>query len=131
MPHVCYQITGANTGTVAGVNTITVAVPFRIYAVTFRFRATGGAGNGAYSFELAVNQSSTAYSETNNPLRNVIIAAATFQTLNASVQTFGGPYGPLPVDVPIRTGDVLSLNQVQTGTAAASLFVALNLYGRE
>lgn len=128
MPSNVYQIVSASTGSGVGAGNVPVITSGRIYAVVFRFRASVGASSGFYDYELSL-QGTQAFNSTNDPQRTLIIAAATFGIVTNNV--LYGNNAPIPVDVPIRVGDRLYLNTLQTGTAAASLQVAVNIYVKE
>lgn len=130
---VCYHLSSAQTGTLPGAATIQVIRPARIYGVHFSQSALGGGGNGRHSITLELNNSAQANGDTNNPPRETVLAShqSTFigGAVTSGVASGQGPY--IPLSVPIKSGDILSLNIVQTGTAPASCNTIVDVFCTE
>lgn len=123
-----YQIASATTGTATGQGIQNILRDGRIVGVVFRFRATGGGGNGFYAVELGINSFANASAETGSINRLTTAAAATFHCPNASPNAQNLF---IPTNWPVRTGDSIAMNQLQTGTAAASMAVMTDVYVEE
>lgn len=123
-----YQVVSASTGTSTGQGILQLVRDGRLVGMTFRWRATGGAGSGFYSAELGINSSSNAIAETGNPNRLLTPGAVTFTTPNGN-PVAGNQF--IPTNWPVRAGDSIALNQVQTGTAAASMAVIIDAFVEE
>lgn len=125
---VIYRIAATGTGTAAGVSELTMPIKTRIYQIVIRQRAVGGAGVGAYTCEVNLNQSSNAFGESQYPVRFATLAAATMAVGNA----LGAHNNTvIPVNVPCEAGDRVCLGITQTGTAAASAGHFIDLYCAE
>lgn len=124
-----YQMATATTASAVGLGDILIATAGTIYAVVFRVRGTGGAGIGNYSVELTINSGTSSFAETNNPIKGYAVASCTYGFGNAA--GYANTFAPIPTGVKIVPGDRLYLNTTQTGTAAASQLLAIDVYVSE
>lgn len=130
MPSVCYQLLTAQTASGPGVASLAIVRDCRMYGFLWAGRAAGGAGIGYYSQSLELNNTGQTNADTNNPNRNTIIGRVSFSTANAGTGSVNvGAF--VPVDIALKAGDVLSINQTQTGTAAGSQLSGFNIYCTE
>lgn len=116
MRTVTYHLHSAQTGTLPGAASATIIRKGKIVGARLGSSLGGGAAGGYYSITLE-NQTGQANGDTNNPPREVVLAALNPAVGSGSVtstQVF------VPLEVPVEPGDILSLNIVQTGTAAGT-----------
>ena len=127
---ICYQLVHVQTGTAAGSATAQVLKNCRAYGVQFTTTGSGGASSGRLSQTVEINNSAQANGDTNNAQRETILAGhvTTFVGTSTVSGMCGGVSPIIPVSVPLKVGDVLSANQVQTGTAPTSANTVIRVY---
>lgn len=119
MPIVRYQLTAAATGTTAAAAQLQVTNSGRIVGTMFRARISASGGGGAFlNCELAFNQVSSSFAETNNPIRTGAIASGVIAAATSQVGAVMGPF--VPQNWRVTAGDTLSVNVTQIGSAPAS-----------
>lgn len=133
MRSILYHLVTVQTGTLPGAATIQVIRPCRAYGIKFNCHGVGGAATGRLSFTLEMNNSAQANGDTNNPPRETVLAshAVTFIATSPANGAASGTSPWIPVNVALKPGDILSLNQVQTGTAPASASTSCDVYCTE
>lgn len=121
-----YRLSHTQTAAAAGAAEITVPGDCRIVGIHAFEIGVGGAGGGYYRSEVAINNNATTNASTNYPPRNLTLASFALAFPNAQVASMDT--GFMQCDVPVKSGDRLSINQTMTGTAAASHFVNADVY---
>lgn len=90
-----------------------------IVGVVMNVGGIGGAGTGVYAAELSLNNNSTTWADTNNAPREATLASHRWSYLNANAAVNAGS-GWIPLNVPLRAGERISINQTLSGTAAST-----------
>jgi hypothetical protein len=120
-----YHIHSVQTTQLAGAATIQAIQSGRIVGISLMASFTGGAAAGYYNISLDLNNQSQIFTNTNNPPREIILASLPFVTSTAAVANVMTPH--VPVSVPLRVGDILSLNIGLSGTPAAAMNIDVNV----
>lgn len=130
---VCYHFSSAATGTTPGAASIQMIRPGRIYGANFNVHLIGGAAAGRHSYTLELNNSAQSNGDTNNPPRETVLCghAVSCNASGASSAVAGGNSPFIPLSVPVKPGDIVSLNIVQTGTSPATANSLANLFVTE
>lgn len=116
---VTYQLFSPQTASLAGAATIQVVQPGRIVGVTMGIHGTGGATVGTYIDQVNLNNANTLFNTANNPPRETILATT---GLALGVTSAGNTVTPnIPQNIPIRPGDIISLNVALVGTAGTGV----------
>lgn len=124
MPVRTYRLTStATTGTVGGQST-TVIANGKIIGVSVTACAIGGAGTGSMQFEIALNNTtvSNANSASGAPSEQLITRVLVSYHATASGQQ--GFF--VPLNIPVRQGNILCINSTFTGTAPTVVFVGFD-----
>lgn len=124
-----YQLVHAATTSGPGACSLSVIQNGRIRGFYFTAIGTGGAGIGRYSNSLELNNTGQTNAETNNPNRYICLGRFGHSTPNATGFMQAGPF--VPLDTPVRAGDILSLNQLVAGTAVAAQVVSCSILVEE
>lgn len=122
----CYRLAHTTTAAAAGSAEIVIPGAGRIVGFHAFQIGVGGAGGGYYRSELALNNNSVTNAGVNYPPRNQTLGSFGVAFPNAQVATVDTGY--VPMDVACNSGDRISVNQTQTGTAAATNQVNCDVY---
>jgi hypothetical protein len=129
MRTVIYQQYYSGVTVSAGLASVTVARDGRLVGVVAQQNGVGGAGTGVYGYDLSLNQPGLVVHSTNAPNRESILYSASLQFPNAGTAQHNS--GFIPLDVPLRAGDVVTINGSSSGTAPASQTIRNLLIVRE
>jgi hypothetical protein len=120
-----YHLHSIQATQLAGAATIQIVQPGRVVGITLMVSFTGGAAAGYYNISVDLNNTSQVFTNTNNPPREIILTSLSFVTSTTQVAGLVGPH--VPLSVPLRVGDVISLNIGQSGTAATAMNIDANV----
>lgn len=120
-----YHLASTQTLSLAGAATIQVIQPGRVVGIKLQSCGSGAATTGTYHVSVEHNQQSQLWIDSNNPPREPILDSLSFATPVSAPFSAGGTH--IPLSVPLRVGDILSLNVKQTGTAATAAFHSANV----
>ncbi len=121
-----YRLSHTQTAAAAGSAELIVPGAGKVVGFHAFQIGVGGAGGGYYRSELALNNNSVTNAGVNYPPRNQTLGSFGMAFPNAQVYSIDTGY--VPMDVPVNSGDRLSVNQTQTGTAAATNQVNVDVY---
>lgn len=124
-----YRLTSVQTASLAGAATVQVIQPGRIVGIKISTCGTGAATTGTYHVSCELNNQSQLWADINNPPREPILDVVSVATPISAPFNAGGQN--IPLSVPIRVGDILSLNIKQTGTAGTGVFHSANVCVQE
>lgn len=126
---VLYHLNSPQTTSLAGAATIQAIQPGRIVGVKIMVSSTGGASAGFYNISVDLNNQSQLFQSVNNPPREIILDNILFATIITSSASLATPCTPL--SVPLRVGDIISLNVALSGTAATAMNINANVWVME
>lgn len=121
-----YRLVHTQVAAAAGVAEITVPGAGRIVGFHSFELVGGGAASGYYRSELAVNNNAVTNAGVNYPPRNLTLGSWGIISPNGANATMDT--GFIPCDVPVNSGDRLSINQTSTGTNAATRQANCDVY---
>lgn len=128
MRTVCYHLYTALTTFAAGMGQTQIVRAGRLVGVRMSWKAIAGAG-GTFGGNASamMNQNSVNDSVTNNPPRETFLASL-YTWAGAGVASAAeGPF--VPLNVPVRPGDLITINAGNSGAAApASSHLAVDFY---
>jgi len=121
-----YRLYHGQVAAAAGVAELVIPGDCRCVGIHCMQSGQGGAGLGFYMAELAVNNNAVTNAGVNYPPRNLTLASwqITYPNAGAAQQDTGF----MPCDVPLRSGDRLSINQTASGTNAATVRASVDVY---
>lgn len=129
MRTICYHLATTLTVFAAGMGQTQVVRDGRLIGVKMGWTAVAGAGGtlGANASAM-LNQNTTNDTMTNNPPRETFLSCIhVWATAGSSSNAVATPY--IPLNVPVRAGDLLTINAGNAGTAApASSFLTCDFY---
>lgn len=124
-----YRLTSASTTAAVGQATTTVIRKGTIVGIRCSFRGQGGAGDGSYGVEVALNNSAQSQAETTTQAISEQIVTRCFYGTDAGLTTFDNSY--VPALIPIDQGNILCINLQQSGTAATSVLFGFDVIVKE
>lgn len=131
MRTVTYHLATNLTVFAAGMGQTQVINTSRLIGVRMTWKAIAGAG-GTFGGNASamLNQNTVNDSLTNNPPRETFLASLYTWTIAGATATADGPY--VPLNIPLRPGDLLTINAGNGGTAApAASYLAVDFYVQE
>lgn len=130
MRTICYHLYSSLTTFAAGMGQTQVVRDGRLIGVRLHWTAIAGAG-GTFGGNASamLNQNTTNDSVTNNPPRETFLASLFLWSAAGTSVTTGSTAPYIPLNVPIRAGDLITINAGNAGTAApASSHLACDFY---
>ena len=127
-----YRLTSSNTGGgagAAGVALTTILAKGRIVGVKRMARAYGGAGDGYYEVECALNNPTLSYASSATGAPSEALVDRFAIACENATGSFDNGYSP--ADIPVVPGNTLCINQNQSGTAAASVVFGFDVLVKE
>lgn len=124
-----YRLYHGQVAAAAGCAEIVMPNRCTIVGVHMSETGAGAAGVGYYSSEVAVNNNAVTNARVNYPPRNQTIASLQMTYGNGLAGQADSGY--IPMNVPINSGDRVSVNQTTTGTNAAVNYFVADLYVQE
>lgn len=121
---VCYHLTSTATAGGAGLVNAQILRAGRAYGVRLGTSALGGAGVGYFYLGAELNNSGTVSASSNNPPRETLLASLQNATPNAGVSNAAIH---VPIDVPVKPGDVVYMSLSITGTAPSTALHQVDL----
>lgn len=124
-----YRLTSASTTAAVGQASTTVIRKGTIVGIRASFRGQGGAADGFYGVEVALNNSAQSQAETTTQAVSEQIITRCFYSTDAGLASFDNSF--VPAMLPIEQGNIICINLQQSGTAASSVLFGFDVIVKE
>lgn len=124
MRSVTYHLVGAAALGLT-VTSLQVVRPGRIIAVRTCFGITTGAASTAVTVSVELNNTTANSGVTNNPPRETLLSSVAV-TLQSAIN-YNYPPSTVPLDVPVKPGDLISVNTTLGGIASTAFISSIDV----
>lgn len=132
MPIRTYRLTSTNTGGGAGASGISltsIIARGTIVGIAYALRGQGGAADGFYGVEVALNNPTTPYTETTTAAPSEFLLCRCMFALDTGDAEYANGY--MPFNRAVVPGNTLCINQTQSGTAAVGVAFGFDVFVNE